>query len=61
MVHAPELHDLEGEGFLAKIVRRAEPDWQIDLPKGLDALAWRDAMERRHAGPQVVQPDPHQP
>jgi hypothetical protein len=33
----PEPHHLEGVGFLVEIVRRAEPDWQIDLPEGLDA------------------------
>jgi hypothetical protein len=26
----------------------------------MDALAWRDAMERRRAGPQLVQLDPQQ-
>jgi hypothetical protein len=57
----PEPHHLEGEGFLAEIVRCDKPDWQVDLPEGLDALAWRDAMERRRAGPQLVQPDAHQP
>jgi hypothetical protein len=61
MVCAPEPHHLEDESFLADIVRRAEPDRQVDLPKGLDALAWRDAMERCRAGPQLVQPNPHQP
>jgi hypothetical protein len=60
VVRAPEPHHLEGERLLAKVVRHAEPDWQIDLPKGLDALARRDAMERRRAGPQLVQPDPQQ-
>jgi hypothetical protein len=60
MVHAPEPHHLEGEGFLVEIVWCAEPDRQIDLPKGLDALAWCDAMERRRAGSQLVQPNPHQ-
>jgi hypothetical protein len=37
-----------------------EPNRQVDLPEGLDALAWRDAMERRRAGLQLVQPDPQQ-
>jgi hypothetical protein len=60
MVRAPEPHHLDGEGFLAEVVRCAKPDRQIDLPEGLDALARRDAMERRRAGPQLVQPDPHQ-
>jgi hypothetical protein len=60
MVCAPESHHLEGERFLAEIVRRAKPDWQVDLPEGLDALARRDAMERRRVGPQLVQPDPQQ-
>jgi hypothetical protein len=46
--------------FLAEIVRLAEPNRQVDLPEGLDALARRDAMEWRRAGPQPVQPDPHQ-
>jgi hypothetical protein len=32
----------------------------VDLPEGLDALSRRDAMERRRAGPQLVQPDPQQ-
>jgi hypothetical protein len=36
---APEPHHLEGEGFLVEIVWCAEPDWQINLPEGLDALA----------------------
>jgi hypothetical protein len=44
----------------AEVVWRAEPDWQIDLPEGLDVLARRDAMERRRAGPQMIQPDPQQ-
>jgi hypothetical protein len=51
VVRAPEPHHLEGERLLAVVVRRAEPDGQVDLPKGLDALALRDAMERRRAGP----------
>jgi uncharacterized protein HemX len=55
----PEPHHLEGERFLAEIVRLAEPNGQVDLPEGLDALAWRDAVERRRAGLQLVQPDPH--
>jgi hypothetical protein len=38
MVRAPEPHHLEGECLLAEVVWRAEPDWQIDLPDGLDAL-----------------------
>jgi hypothetical protein len=61
VVRAPEPHHLEGERFLAKIVRCAEPNKQIDLPERLDALARRDAMEWRRAGPQLVQPNPHQP
>jgi hypothetical protein len=60
VVCAPEPHHLKGERPLAEIVWRAEPDWQVDLPEGLDALAWRDAMERRRAGPQLVQPNPQQ-
>jgi hypothetical protein len=40
MVHALKPHHLEGEGLLVEIVWCAEPDWQIDLPEGLDALAW---------------------
>jgi hypothetical protein len=32
----------------------------LNLPEGLDALAWHDAMEWRRAGPQLVQPDPQQ-
>jgi hypothetical protein len=50
VIRAPESHHLEGECLLAEVVWRAEPDWKIDLPEGLDALAWRDAMERRRAG-----------
>jgi hypothetical protein len=34
----PEPHHLEDERFLAKIGRRAEPNWQVDLPEGLDVL-----------------------
>jgi hypothetical protein len=41
VVRAPESHHLEGERFLAEIVWCAKPDWQIDLPEGLDALALR--------------------
>jgi hypothetical protein len=48
----------EGERLLPVVARSAEPNRQIDLPKGLDALAQRDAMERRRAGPQLVEPDP---
>jgi hypothetical protein len=51
VVRASKPHYLEGEGLLAEIVWCAEPDWQIDLPEGLDTLAWRDAMERRRVGP----------
>jgi hypothetical protein len=54
VVRAPKPHHLEGEGLLAEIVQCVEPDWQIDLPEGLDTLAWRDAMERRRAGLQPV-------
>jgi hypothetical protein len=61
VVRAPKPHHLEGEGFLAEVIRCAKPDRQINLPKGLDALARRDAMERCRAGPQLVQPDSHQP
>jgi hypothetical protein len=39
VIHAPEPHHLEGERFLAEIVWCAEPDRQVDLPEGLDALA----------------------
>jgi hypothetical protein len=58
VVRAPEPYHLKGERFLAEVVWCAEPDRQVDLPEGLDALARRDAMERRRAGPQLVQPDP---
>jgi hypothetical protein len=58
VVRAPKPHHLEGERLLAEVVRCAEPDRLVDLPEGLDALAWRDTMERRRAGPQLVQPDP---
>jgi hypothetical protein len=61
VVCAPEPHHLEGERFLVEIVRRVEPNRQIDLPEGLDALARHDAMKRRRAGSQLVEPDPHQP
>jgi hypothetical protein len=50
VVRTPKPHHLEGERFLAEIIRLAEPNKQVDLPEGLDALAWRDAMERRRAG-----------
>jgi hypothetical protein len=60
VIRAPEPHHLEGDNFLAEIVRRAEPNRQVDLPEGLDVLALRDAMEWCHAGPQLVQPDPNQ-
>jgi hypothetical protein len=53
VVGAPEPHHLEGESFLAEIVRCAKPNRQIDLPEGLDVLARRDAMEWRCAGPQL--------
>jgi hypothetical protein len=61
VVGGPEPHHLEGESFLAEIVWRTEPNWQIDLPEGLDALAQRDAMERCRGGLQLFQPNPHQP
>jgi hypothetical protein len=54
-------HHVKGEGLLAEIVQHDEPDWQIDVPEGLDALSWRDTREQRRAGLQLVQPDPHQP
>jgi hypothetical protein len=60
VVRAPEPHHLEGECLLAVVARRAEPDWQVDLPEGLDALSWRDTMERRRAGLQLFQPYPQQ-
>jgi hypothetical protein len=60
VVRTPEPHHLEGECLLAEVVQRAEPDRQVDLPEGLDALARLNAMEQRHAGPQLVQPDPQQ-
>jgi hypothetical protein len=41
VVRAPEPHHLEGERFLAEIVRRAEPNRQIDLP---GATPWNDVM-----------------
>jgi hypothetical protein len=60
VVRTPEPHHLEGEYLLAVVVSRAEPDRQVDLPEGLYALARRDAMERRRARPQLIQPDPPQ-
>jgi hypothetical protein len=60
VVRVPKPHHLEGKRFLAEIVLCAESNRQIDLPEGLDVFAWRDAMERRRAGPQLVQPNPHQ-
>jgi hypothetical protein len=60
VICAPEPHHLKGEHLLAVITWSAEPSGQVDLPEGLDALAQRDAMERRRAGPQLVQPDPQQ-
>jgi hypothetical protein len=60
MVRAPEPHHLEAECFLAEVVWCAEPDQQVDLPEGLDALARRDAIEQRRAGSQLVQPNPQQ-
>jgi hypothetical protein len=48
VVRSPEPHHLEGEGFLAEIVRRAEPDWQINLPEGWtrlpSATSWNDVV-----------------
>jgi hypothetical protein len=38
MVRTPEPHHLEGERLLVVVVRRAEPDGQVNLPEGLDAL-----------------------
>jgi hypothetical protein len=61
VIRAPEPHHLEGECFLVEVVQRAEPGRQIDLPEGLDVLARRDTVERRRAGPQLVEPDPQQP
>jgi hypothetical protein len=60
VVGALEPYRLEGERFLAEILRGAEPNRQVDLPEGLDSLAGRDAMKRRRAGLQLVQPDPQQ-
>jgi hypothetical protein len=45
VVRASEPHHLKSESFLAEIVWRAEPNRWIDLPEGLDALAWRGAMK----------------
>jgi hypothetical protein len=45
---------------LRKLSGVPKQDLQIDLPEGLDVLARRDTMEWRHAGPQLVQSDPHQ-
>jgi hypothetical protein len=60
VVHAPKSHHLKDEGLLAEVVWRAKLDRQVDLSKGLEALAWRNAVERCRAGPQLVQADPHQ-
>jgi hypothetical protein len=54
VVGALEPYHLEGERFLAEILRGAEPNWQIDLPEGLDLLAGRDAVEWLRARPQLV-------
>jgi hypothetical protein len=59
VVRTSKFHHLEGEGLLAEVVRCVEPDRQVDLPMWLDTLAWRNAMKRRRAGPQLVQADPH--
>jgi hypothetical protein len=60
VVCTPKPHHLKDEGVLVEVVRRAKPDWQVDLPEGLHALASRDVMEQRRAGPQLIQTDPHQ-
>jgi hypothetical protein len=44
VVRAREPHHLKGESSLTEIVWRTEPNRQIDLPKGLDALARLDAV-----------------
>jgi hypothetical protein len=54
VIGTPKSHHLEGKRFLAEILRSVEPNRQVDLPEGLDALAGRDAMEGRRAGPQLV-------
>jgi hypothetical protein len=59
MVGPLEPHHLEGEGLLAEVFWGAKPNWQVNLPEGLDLLAGRDAVERLRAGPQLIQPDPH--
>jgi hypothetical protein len=60
VIGAPEPHHLEGEHLLTEIAWSAEPNRQIDLPEGPDALARHDAMERRRAGPQLIQFNPQQ-
>jgi hypothetical protein len=54
VVGALEPHHLECEHFLAEIFSGAEPNWQIDLPEGLDLLAGRDAVEWLRTRPQLV-------
>jgi hypothetical protein len=39
VIGAPEPHHLEGEHLIAVVARSAEPNGQVDLPEGLDALA----------------------
>jgi hypothetical protein len=42
VVRAPESHHLDGEHLLTEVVWRAEPDWQVNLPKGLDVVLGRN-------------------
>src|SRR6185369_14029169 len=60
MVGSSKPHHLKSEYLLAEVSCRAEADRQIDLAEGLDLLPWRDAVEWRLAGAQLVQSDPHE-
>ena len=56
----PGTPHLEGEHLLAEVGCCAEANGQVDLAEGLDPLPRCHAVERRLAGAELVQTDPHE-
>jgi hypothetical protein len=61
VVGSSEPDHLEREGFLSEVGGSPEADWQIELPKGLDALPRDDPVKGRHTGPDRGQIDLQEP
>jgi hypothetical protein len=61
VVGSSEPDHLEHEGFLSEVGGSPEPDGQIELSKGLDALPGDDPMKGRRTGPDRGQIDLQEP